>query len=114
MNKYGLYIGIMFFGVVISQFSQILLKKSALKKYDSFIKEYLNSYVIGAYSIFVLGVLINLFVLTKLPVNYIPIIEASGYVIIVIFSRIFLKELISVRKVLAMCIIMAGIAVYLM
>jgi len=38
--------------VFISSVSQILLKKSANKKYESTLKEYLNSLVIGAYLIF--------------------------------------------------------------
>jgi len=39
--------------VVVASFSQILLKKSAAKKYDNVIKEYLNPYVIIGYAIMV-------------------------------------------------------------
>jgi len=37
-----LYIAILIFSVFISAFSQVLLKKSALKTYNSFLQEYLN------------------------------------------------------------------------
>lgn len=46
MNSYYL-LGIL--SVVIASFSQVLLKKGAMNKYDSFIKEYLNFWVITGY-----------------------------------------------------------------
>ena len=41
-----LYIGIYLLGVLISSISQVLLKKAALRTYDSPLKEYLNPLVI--------------------------------------------------------------------
>ena len=40
MTEMTFYIALLFFSVVISQFSQILLKKSALKEHKGFIQEY--------------------------------------------------------------------------
>ena len=37
--------------VTIAAFSQFLLKKSANRSHDSFLKEYLNPYVIGGYGL---------------------------------------------------------------
>lgn len=113
MTEMTFFIILLFFSVIISQFSQILLKKSALKTYKSIIQEYLNPYVITAYGIFFCGVIIDLFALKKVPVSYIPIIEASGYIVVIILSRIFLKETFSRRKIIAMSTIFAGIAIYL-
>ena len=113
MNERNFYIALLFFSVIISQFSQILLKKSALKEHKSIIQEYLNPYVITAYSIFFCGVLIDLFALKKVPVSYIPVIEASGYIFIIFLSRVMLKELFTTRKIIAMSTIFVGIAVYL-
>ena len=44
------YIMGMFLSVTVASFSQVLLKKSAMKTYDSSIREYLNVWVIGGYS----------------------------------------------------------------
>ena len=53
MNKQILlYSCFVLFGTFISSVSQVILKKASGKKYDSFIKEYLNPLVIIAYAIF--------------------------------------------------------------
>ncbi|WP_353939053.1 EamA family transporter [uncultured Treponema sp.] len=52
--------------------------------------------------------------LRKVPVSYIPIIESSSYVFIIIFSRIFLGEKINRRKTVAILTILAGIGIYLL
>lgn len=54
MNKTVLlYASLALTGVFVSAVSQVMLKKAALKKYDSKIKEYLNPLVIFAYILFV-------------------------------------------------------------
>lgn len=52
--------------------------------------------------------------LRKVPISYIPIIESSSYVFIIIFSRIFLGEKINRRKTVAILTILAGIGIYLL
>lgn len=108
----SLYIAILFFSVFISAFSQVLLKKSALKTYSFFIKEYLNFYVIPAYAIYFLAVFLDLLALRKVPVSFVPVAEASSYVFVLLFGKIFFKENFSKRKILAMILIMAGIIVF--
>ncbi|MBQ3642545.1 EamA family transporter [bacterium] len=106
------YIAILIFSVFISAFSQVLLKKSAIKTYSSFIKEYLNFYVIPAYAIYFLAVFLDLLALRKVPVSFVPVAESSSYVFVLIFGRIFFKESFSNRKILAMILIMSGIVVF--
>ena len=106
------YIAILIFSVFISAFSQVLLKKSALKTYSSFIKEYLNFYVIPAYAIYFLAVFLDLLALRKVPVSFVPVAEASSYVFVLLFGKIFFDEQFSKRKILAMILIMAGIVVF--
>jgi len=106
------YIAILIFSVFISAFSQVLLKKSALKTYSSFIKEYVNFYVIPAYAIYFLAVFLDLLALRKVPVSFVPVAEASSYVFVLIFGRIFFKESFSPKKIIAMTLIMAGIIVF--
>lgn len=106
------YIAILIFSVFISAFSQVLLKKSALKTYNSFIKEYINFYVIPAYAIYFLAVFLDLLALRKVPVSFVPVAEASSYVFVLLFGKIFFKEIFSKRKIIAMILIMAGIVVF--
>jgi len=107
-----LYSAILIFSVFISAFSQVLLKKSALKSYDSFIREYLNFYVLPAYVIYFLAVFLDLIALRKVPVSFVPVAEASSYIFVLLFGRIFFNESFSKRKVLAMVLILAGIIMY--
>ncbi len=106
------YILILIFSVFISALSQVLLKKSALIKYDSFIKEYVNIYVIPAYGIYFLAVFLDLIALKKVPLSFVPVAEASSYVFVLLFGKIFFKESFSPRKIIAMGLILTGIVVF--
>ncbi|MBR1722683.1 MAG: EamA family transporter [Treponema sp.] len=107
-----LYSAILILSVFISALSQVLLKKSALKSYASFIREYLNFYVVPAYAIYFLAVFLDLLALRKVPVSFVPVAEASSYIFVLLFGRIFFKETFSKRKILAMILILAGIIVF--
>ena len=109
-----LYSAILILSVFISALSQVLLKKSALKSYASFIREYLNFYVVPAYAIYFLAVFLDLLALRKVPVSFVPVAEASSYIFVLLFGRIFFKETFSKRKILAMILILAGIIVFVM
>ena len=109
-----LYSAILILSVFISALSQVLLKKSALKSYGSFIREYLNLYVIPAYAIYFLAVFLDLLALRKVPVSFVPVAEASSYIFVLLFGRIFFKETFSRRKILAMILILTGIIVFVM
>lgn len=113
MNDVFLYALILVISVIISSFSQIMLKFSALKKHKSFIFEYLNVLVIFAYFIYFIAIFLDIFALKKVPVSYIPIVESSSYVFIVVLSRIFFKEKISFKKILALGVILLGIGIYI-
>lgn len=56
MNSYML---LFIFGIILANYSQILLKKATLQQYDSRIKEYVNPYVIIGYSLFVINAGLN-------------------------------------------------------
>lgn len=113
MNEMIFYVSILFVSVIISAYSQILLKKSALKEHKSFIFEYLNPFVIISYLIFFCAIFLDMIGLKKVPVSYIPIIESSSYIFVIVFSKIFLKEVFSKRKIIAMIFILIGIFIYI-
>ncbi|MBE6353837.1 EamA family transporter [Treponema sp.] len=104
---------ILFLSVFISAISQILLKKSALKKWKNPLREYLNLYVITAYTIFFTAVFLDLLALRKVNLSLVPVAEASSYIFVIILSRIFLKEKLSKLKALAILLIMTGIIIFL-
>ena len=131
------YILIYLSGIFISAVAQILLKKSAGKKYEnklsnyfnkkennkfekflikyeSKIKDYLNPYVIIFYSIFIGATFCTIFAYKKIDLSFGPILGATEYIFVAILSKIFLKEKINSKKILGLATICLGIAVFAM
>lgn len=99
------------FSVFISSVSQIILKSSADKKYDSKIKEYLNPRVIIAYGIFFFATLVTVYAYKGIPLSLGPILETTGYLWISLLGYFVLKEKISKKKLIGLCIVVVGIVV---
>ena len=89
------YIILLVLAVVVSSVSQIILKKSASKTYNSIIKEYLNPYVIIGYGLMVLSTVLVVLGLKGVPYKNEPIIESLGYIFVMILSNRILKEKIT-------------------
>lgn len=106
-----MHVFIYIFSVFISSVSQIILKSSADKTYDSRIKEYLNPRVIIAYGIFFIATLVTVIAYKGIPLSVGPILETTGYLWISILGYLILKEKISKRKLLGLVIVVAGIIV---
>lgn len=107
-----LYILFLLFSNFIGAISQVLLKKSASDFHKSFIYEYLNPKVIIAYIIFFTAVFIDLTALKIVPASFVPIIETSSYIFTIILSRIFFKEKINLKQIIAIILIIVGIIIY--
>lgn len=107
--KYAL---VLLFGVFISAVSQVLLKKSALKQYESRIREYLNFPVIAAYSIFVIATLLSIVAYRGIPLSMGPLLETTSYVYVTIFGVRLFNEKINRKKIIALCCIIGGILFY--
>ena len=105
------YIILFLISVLVSSFSQVLLKSSANKAYGSKIKEYLNLKVISAYIMFFGATLITVIAYRRVPLTLGPILESVGYVFVAVLSYLFLKERISRRKCIGLAIIMIGVVV---
>lgn len=106
------YIVIMFLSVSAASVSQLLLKKSAMKKYASVIKEYLNPLVIGGYGILFLSMLLTIYAYSGMDYKNGPIIESFGNVIVLVLGYLFLKEKISFKKLIGIVCIMVGMVVF--
>ncbi len=110
MNKFLL---IMVLAVIVSSFSQILLKKSTQKQYTNFIREYLNLYVMIGYVMMFAATLLNI-IAYHFGVEYKngPIIESLGYMQVMILSYFFLKEKITKKKIFGNILVLIGILVF--
>ena len=106
-----LYACVLLMGVFISAVSQVLLKKAALRKYATPLKEYLNPYVIAAYTIFVLSTLLSIIAYRGIPLSMGPILEATSYLYVTFFGVKLFSEKINRKKILALCFIVAGILI---
>lgn len=109
MNEYIIIFVVMVF---VSCCSQILLKISASKKYDSRIKEYLNIYVIFGYSIFFIVAFVNAWAMKGIELKLVPVLEATGYIFVLLLSLLVLKEKINKNKIIGNIIIIIGIIVF--
>ena len=112
MNDKLLFMLIFLFGVFISSVSQIVLKKSADKEYSSRIREYFNPRVIIAYSVFFAATLCSIIAYKKIPLSFGPILESCGYIFVAVLSYLFIKEKISIKKIVGLLIIITGVIIY--
>ncbi len=100
--------------VTVAGFSQILLKKGAMRPHISFIRDYLNAPVISGYFLMFVSVLATMFAYRGLNYMTIQVVEALGYILVPILSYIFFREKFTKYKVIGIMIIIAGMLVYSM
>lgn len=109
MTKYWI---VLFLAVVISSASQMLLKKGATKKYDSFLREYLNPWVISGYALMIASTLCIIYAYRGVAYKNGAIVESLGYILIMVLSRIIFREKITKKKLAGNLIILAGVLVF--
>ncbi|MBO4997245.1 MAG: EamA family transporter [Lachnospira sp.] len=97
---------------MLSSFSQILLKKSALKEEESIVKQYVNPYVIGGYAITATCMILMIIAFKGMPYKYGAVLESLTYLYIMILSRVFIGEKLTKKKVLGNLIIVAGVIIF--
>lgn len=102
----------MFLSVAIASVSQVLLKKSALKTYDTIIREYLNSCVIGGYGLLFGSMLLTVYAYSGMDYKNGPVIESLGNVFVLILGHFIFHEKIHIKKIVGIACIIAGIAIF--
>ena len=106
------YILVLFIATIFSAGSQVLLKLSARREYDRWIKEYLNWRVVTAYMIF-FGVLISTtYAYTKVDMRFGPVIDSFTYVFVMILSFVVLRERFTKGQLIGNLLIVAGVLIY--
>ena len=98
-------------GVFISAISQVLLKKAAMKKYESKIREYLNPRVIIAYTLFVATTFMSILAYRGIPLSMGPVLEATSYIYVTVFGVKIFGEKINKGKIIALALIISGIVI---
>ena len=103
--------------VIMSVFAaagaQMLLKQGAKEQYPTFIRQYLNPWVIGGYGIMGVSLFLNIFCLSHgVQVKEISIIESSSYLFVPLLSWLFFKEKITWRRAVSIAIIIGGVVIF--
>ncbi len=98
--------------VLIASFSQIILKKSALREYDSVIKEYWNPYVIIGYGMLFSSMILAILAYSGLEFKIVPVLESVGYILVMFLSRLFFREKITLKKAIGTILILAGVIIF--
>ena len=108
-----MYIALVILSVFAAACAQMLLKQGARQGYSTFIRQYLNVWVVSGYAIMGGAMLLNIFCLSRgVMVKEISIIESLSYLFVPVLSLIFFKETITLRKICAIALIMIGIAIF--
>ena len=105
-----------FFIMILAQFiaasSQMLLKKSAGKTYSSFIREYVNAWVISGYSLLMVSMVLAIVCYGGLGYMGVVVMEPINYILVMVMSRFFFGEKITKKKVIGASLIICGILVF--
>ena len=113
MTRPNPYLLFMVLSVVVSAVSQVLLKMSARRTYASALKEYLNPLVLGGYTLMVVSTLLMLAAFHfGVEFKNGPVIEALGYVLVLILGRAVFGEKLTRNRILGNALILAGIAAF--
>ena len=103
---------ILLLGVFLSSVSQVMLKKAALRTYETKLREYLNPLVISAYMIFFGTTFLSIYAYKGIPLSMGPVLESTSYLYVTFFSVTIFHEKLKRKKVLALILILAGIFIY--
>lgn len=98
--------------VLVASCSQLLLKKGAMGRYDSFWKEYLNGWVICGYLLLFGSVFLTIQGLKGLDYLNAPVVESLGYVLVPLLCAAVFGEKLTLRKLLGIGCIVAGMIVF--
>ncbi len=106
------YVNAILLGAFLSSVSQVMLKKSAMRTYETKIQEYVNPLVVIAYGIFFGTIFLSIYAYKGIPLSMGPVLETTSYIYVTAFGAIFFQEKINRQKILALLLIVGGVLVY--
>jgi len=100
--------------VVLTGISQTILKWAAGRdgKFGGFIGDYLKLPVVCAYGIFVLVTICSVLALREMDLKVFYALTGLNFVVVVIFSAVFLKEKVNLRVIGSVFLIILGVVVF--
>lgn len=102
----------MFLSITIAAGSQILLKKTAQRKYKAWYQQFLDPMSILAYGCMVLSTLFSVIAHREIPLSIAPVWNSSSFMMVALFSFLFLGEKPSKQKWKGMILMVIGIIVF--
>jgi len=111
-NSIWPYVLLMAMSNLIAGFSQILLKKAAVKPTKRWIDQYLNPLVIVAYGLFFGSTIFSMLGYKGLPLSMTPVFNALSQLIVALLAYLFLRERPSKQRLLGLAVVVLGIVVF--
>jgi len=110
-----MYYALVILAVFAAACSQMLLKRGARMSYKSFLRQYLNPWVLGGYTILGLTMVLNIFCMSKgVQVKELGLLESMSYLFVPVLSFFLFGEKLSWKKVGAIAVIIVGMIVFFM
>jgi drug/metabolite transporter (DMT)-like permease len=107
------HIALAMLAVLLTACSHLLFKTgSKTNARGGLLSVYLNRFAVSAYLLLFLVTFLNLFAYGKLDMRYALLIQPFTFVLICVFSMVFLRERMTPRQVLGAGIIVLGVLVY--
>ena len=108
-----MYYILVILSVFLAACAQMLLKQGARQQYAKWWQQYVNGWVIGGYAIMFGTMVMNIFAMSKgVQIKELSIIESMSYLFVPALSFIVFQEKLTLRKILAIAIIITGIIVF--
>ena len=98
--------------VTLASFSQILLKKGAMKGYASLLRQYLNPWVICGYGLLFVSLFLTNCALRTLDYLNAPVAESLGFVLVPALSAVLFGERLTWQKSVGIGCIVAGMIIF--
>ena len=99
--------------VFVAACSHMLLKQGTINQSNSFWKHYINSWVIGGYTLMFLSLLVNIYAMSKgILAKEVCILETLSFLFIPILSFICFREKLSLQKIISIGVIIIGMIIF--
>ncbi len=100
------------FAVAIAGFGQVALKRAALEKNRSLLRQYVNSVVALGYFFMLCSMAMVSVAYRGMPLKAGPALDSLGFVLVPVLSRIFFGEKLTRAKGFGFLLIMSGVLIF--
>lgn len=112
MIKYMIkYYFAIFLGIILTSFSQILLKLGS-RNNKSFFKSFFSFRVLFGYLLFIFVIILNIYAMQKIDLKILNALISLNYILVIFLSRLILKENLSSKQLIGTLLITIGLIIY--